>query len=925
MADLDEQLAAAYASAPPLPEPKAGPVAIPEEEGDFLAGRLLYLDRHGVIVPIQAKQAPYAAMFGYTPASAEQARNYLEERAFHRRYSTAGQEAATFAEAAASALTFGASRWAERGLAELGVPGMSAEEQAARAHVSPTAKTLGTATGIIVPLALTAGAAGPAQAGAGALRTAASYTAPSLIARVGAGARSAVRAVVGEGATLAGRVATRAAQAGMGAGAETIAYALGHEVSESAIDPTWAPEAAAARVGISGLIGFGIGAGASGAWNLGKEVLGPLHMRERLYDIAEHVQGSAAARELGVTAKDARRLAILHRDPRKFLAEASDAGLLPTGASHETIEEVAKDRMRSLGPHFDDFSNQVAARPVPPTTPTAAGLVDRIREGISDGTRLFIPHIDDAQKAAFNDAIASYVNRFGAEQMTLRDMQIMRGELAGLAKAAKGAVNANKYNAAMWGANRMVSQHMDELVERTLGSAAQKAYRALNEQYNLAAEVAQIAHTANINDLARSMTGGLRGMLGGVGGGVVGGIAGATLAQGAGSVLTGGGVGGLGAFAATQAAKRFGPGLLAAGAGAAKRAIAGAAPGPAAALLGREAGLGVAAIGTQAAEKLTTKLLRKAAEGGALGAVADATGAIQQADRASGGNGAGLYDLAPIGDNPEKVALLAALERAAQDVQEQIETGAGNIVRGSVRGAQKARGETLPGVPTAFAKSADAALKLYQKRVAALQLYEVNPLSFFETLTAQTLGWHDHAPESAQTLNALTARGVRHLTDNIPKMPQHIGLLDNPVEPSRVEVSNFNLRWEAADKPLSILHQAAAGTLTPEAVATVEEMYPVLMQRIRQTVFQKIVEAPHPPPYRARLALSMLLKMPLDGSLSPNSIMATQARYALLNGQAQMAQAMAARKTKPFKSRAAKRAMTDTQAAAARGESEKEM
>jgi len=133
----------------------------------------------GKLVTIPAEQWDEAAVFqGYKLATPEQIHEYELEQKYGE---GAGNVAASAALGAGSALTFGALP------AALEATGAVSKEALTEIPKrSPVAHAAGEVAGVIAPLALTAGAAGPAAA-------AARFTAPSLIARAGRAAARAPR------------------------------------------------------------------------------------------------------------------------------------------------------------------------------------------------------------------------------------------------------------------------------------------------------------------------------------------------------------------------------------------------------------------------------------------------------------------------------------------------------------------------------------------------------------------------------------------------------------------------------------------------------------------------------------------------------------------------------------------------------------
>lgn len=195
----------------------------------------------GEIGSLPASQVHEAIAQGFTQAAPEEVENFFKEQ----KYGTAGQQVATGLEGAASAATFGLSTGAERAL---GVP---AEDIRARREVNPVAHGAGELGGLGVGMLYGAGEAAALE-GAG-----------SAVAR-GAAAVLPERFAVNKMGSMAARLAT-----------ENVLLTTGDEVSRKfSQDPNQTMGTALADVGLSGLIGGGLGMGLGSVSPLWKATFG---------------------------------------------------------------------------------------------------------------------------------------------------------------------------------------------------------------------------------------------------------------------------------------------------------------------------------------------------------------------------------------------------------------------------------------------------------------------------------------------------------------------------------------------------------------------------------------------------------------------------------------------------------------------------
>lgn len=251
--------------------------------------------------------------------------------------------------------------------------------------------------------------------------------------------------------------------------------------------------------------------------------------------------------------------------------------------------------------------------------------------------------------------------------------------------------------------------------------------------------------------------------------------------------------------------------------------------------------------------------LREAIDGEAVGAVVNKTADAIAAERHAGDD---LIAHAA-GTAPEKVATLGLLERLNRSTQTKITTGISAVLRGGVTAG---RGEAEAGIASAFGRSPEDARAAFQKRAAQVRQLNSDPALMQGKLQAQTEDWHEHAPNTAQALQVTTARAVSFLASKLP-VQGGAGPLAGKGAPSRNEVSKFGRYYKAVQHPLSVLKQAAAGTLTPEAIEALQTVYPQLYEQMKATAVAKMAGRSNIP-YRQKLMLSMLVGQDLDGSMA---------------------------------------------------------
>lgn len=198
---------------------------------------------------ISADQLPLAMQQGFSHATPDQVDNYFKQE----KYGSTSQQIAAGAEGAASAATFGLSTGLER------AAGVPAEDINARREVNPSTYGVGQGAGLVGSLFIPgAGEANLGKAGiAGGIEAAGNIG----VRAAGLGAAEGTLAKIGSSAVRAG--------------VENAVFQGGDEVSKMlASDPNQSVETAAADIGLSGLVGFGVGGGLGAVSPLWKATLG---------------------------------------------------------------------------------------------------------------------------------------------------------------------------------------------------------------------------------------------------------------------------------------------------------------------------------------------------------------------------------------------------------------------------------------------------------------------------------------------------------------------------------------------------------------------------------------------------------------------------------------------------------------------------
>lgn len=122
---------------------------------------------------------------------------------------------------------------------------------------------------------------------------------------------------------------------------------------------------------------------------------------------------------------------------------------------------------------------------------------------------------------------------------------------------------------------------------------------------------------------------------------------------------------------------------------------------------------------------------------------------------------------------------------------------------------------------------------------------------------------------------------MEYLLSKAPKAPEQGMLQTVDWEPSGAEAMSFARRLDAASDPAGVWERVAQenGMLSLEAAEVLRERYPRLFGEAQQRVMEHAAEQKLKVPYRQRVQLTLLYKLPLDASLDPDNIKITQSVY----------------------------------------------
>jgi len=143
----------------------------------------------------------------------------------------------------------------------------------------------------------------------------------------------------------------------------------------------------------------------------------------------------------------------------------------------------------------------------------------------------------------------------------------------------------------------------------------------------------------------------------------------------------------------------------------------------------------------------------------------------------------------------------------------------------------------------------------------------------------------ESAPKVAVAMEETRRRAAEYLLETAPGPPRQSANpvlsrmhRDRPVDAG--ELRRWTRRKDAIENPQSVLDSIANGRLTREQVEAWAAVYPERLAALREATMAEVSEKQRDIPYERRVQLGLLLGIPLDPSLRPEQIRASQAAYA---------------------------------------------
>lgn len=168
-------------------------------------------------------------------------------------------------------------------------------------------------------------------------------------------------------------------------------------------------------------------------------------------------------------------------------------------------------------------------------------------------------------------------------------------------------------------------------------------------------------------------------------------------------------------------------------------------------------------------------------------------------------------------------------------------------------------------------------MNTYEEKTARIRELATNPDALVSHLSENTEGIQEAAPSITQGLHSAMSNGVAFLNSKIPQASDQMPMAHD-YQPSHGQKTQFGRYFDAVNDPISLLDHVKKGTLSAEHLEAAQSVHPQLLDEMRK----KVIEHMDPGSdknlsYPVKMSLAKFLGQPLDGTMTPQSILSNQA------------------------------------------------
>lgn len=197
-----------------------------------------------------------------------------------------------------------------------------------------------------------------------------------------------------------------------------------------------------------------------------------------------------------------------------------------------------------------------------------------------------------------------------------------------------------------------------------------------------------------------------------------------------------------------------------------------------------------------------------------------------------------------------------------------------------LKGASKATRRTAPAAAAVlsrvrFGGEEDESPKdlhgAFQARARELAAIQANPMAAHERVYNNLTAVRAAHPLIADKMEMQAMRAAQFLYEKMPKDPGVISSFGKsrwrPDEGAIVRWSNY---VKAVDDPISVLEDAARGSINPQGAEVLRMLYPAMYFEAQKLLAQNAEKLQKNTTYDQRVRLSVLFAVPVDSSVDPN-------------------------------------------------------
>lgn len=138
-----------------------------------------------------------------------------------------------------------------------------------------------------------------------------------------------------------------------------------------------------------------------------------------------------------------------------------------------------------------------------------------------------------------------------------------------------------------------------------------------------------------------------------------------------------------------------------------------------------------------------------------------------------------------------------------------------------------------------------------------------------------------YLPDHATALANATARNLSYLASLRPQVAQ-AAPLDSVLKVSKTDEAKYNRALDVAQNPMIVLQEVKNGTVTLDDIKHMKTMYPALYGRMTDKIMHAMIDAKAKDksiPYKTKIGLSMFMGQPLESSMHQHSIQSNQQTF----------------------------------------------